>query len=284
MGLIPLFRLAYVIAYRRIAANWKLELAVALGILLAVALVAGGVIYSKVLEEAALQRTLTDSTEDEVNLDVRYFYNFDPEVHQRAESLMLQRVTPRLEPYYEGQSQWVRSPTFYFGGHPHLELAQEVRPRGKLQYIKGFEPHVKLVEGQMPADALDPSDPLEVIVETKGLELLGLSVGDQVDLIPAVADGEADSLPVEIAGAIEILDPEDQFWYGAGDGLSYSGQRWDWVPMFTPPSTFLRTLESKYPGIYTEETWFFYLDSDDLRTSDIGGLQKTLERAEVDVG
>ena len=143
MGLLPLFRLASVIAYRRIASNWKLELAVALGILLAVAMVAGGVIYSAVLEEAALQRTLTDSTDEEVNLKVRYFYNMNSVFHQNAENLIVERVQPSLEEYYSDQAQWLRTSTFYFEGYSHLELAQQIRPRGRLQYITGFEgPHI----------------------------------------------------------------------------------------------------------------------------------------------
>ncbi|MFQ5872960.1 MAG: FtsX-like permease family protein [Dehalococcoidia bacterium] len=281
MGFVPLFRLAYVIAYRRIAANWRLELAVALGILLAVALVAGGVIYSSVLEEAALQRTLSDGTADDVNLEVRYFYNMDPAFHRQAEDLIVREVQPRLEPYYGEQAQWVRTSTFYFEGYPQLELAQEVRPRGRLQYVTGFERQVRLVEGRFPLDA---ADLVEVAVDTSGIELLGLSVGDQFSLIPAAVGGEPQPLQAHIVGLLEILDRDDPFWYGASDALSYTGQRWDWISMFTTPQTVFHTLSLQYPGMYTEESWFFYLDGEALRTSQISGLQKTLDQLGSDIG
>ena len=276
-----MFRLAYVIAYRRIASNWKLELAVALGILLAVAIVAGGVIYSAVLEEAALQRTLTDSTDEEVNLEVRYFYNMNLKFHQDAENLITERVQPIVEEYYGDQAQWVRTSTFYFEGYSNLELAQQIRPRGRLQYITGYEDHVSVIEGRLP---LSSGEPVELAVDTLALDLLGLSIGDEVDLVPAVGGDDSKSLRAKLVGRIQITDRNESFWYGASDALSYVGSNWSWIPMFTQPASILQTLANRYPGMYTEESWFFYLDRPNLRTSEIRGLQDALEDLTTDIG
>ncbi len=275
-----MFRLASVIAFRRIASNWKLELAVALGILLAVAMVAGGVIYSAVLEEAALQRTLTDSTDEEVNLQVRYFYNMNSVFHRDAERLITEDIQPGIEEYYGDEARWLRTSTFYFEGHSHLELAQHVRPRGRLQHITEFEDHLSVVEGRLPSSS---AEPVEFVVDAQGMELLGVSVGDEVDLVPAVVGGDPQRLRARLVGHVRITDRNESFWYGASDALSYSNSNWNWIPMFTQPDSILLTLADRYPGMYTEESWFFYLDKPNLRTSEIGRLQNALEELTTDI-
>ena len=47
--MMSLLRLAYVIALRRIIANWRLELVLLLGVVLAVALLSSGVVFSDLL-------------------------------------------------------------------------------------------------------------------------------------------------------------------------------------------------------------------------------------------
>ncbi|HZA24418.1 MAG TPA: hypothetical protein VFA32_17765, partial [Dehalococcoidia bacterium] len=80
-----LLHLAYIIARRRIVSSWKLELVVFLGIVLAVALLGSSVVFSNLLAEAALRRTLQEATSEEVNIWVRVFNDLDdPRVTGRA--------------------------------------------------------------------------------------------------------------------------------------------------------------------------------------------------------
>ena len=66
-----LLHLAYVISRRRIFSNWRLEIVVFVGILLAVSLMSSGMVFSDLLAEAALRRELTQAEPQEANFHMR---------------------------------------------------------------------------------------------------------------------------------------------------------------------------------------------------------------------
>ena len=68
-----LLRMAYVVALRRTISNWRLELVLFLGIVLAVALMSSGVIFSDLVAEAALSHTLGRAPPEDVNTRIRVF-------------------------------------------------------------------------------------------------------------------------------------------------------------------------------------------------------------------
>ncbi len=76
----PGLQAAYVIAIRRIFFNWRLELVLLLGIVLAVSLMSSGVVFSDLLAEAALRRSLDQSTPQEANVTIRVYNDLDDPV------------------------------------------------------------------------------------------------------------------------------------------------------------------------------------------------------------
>ena len=68
-----LLQMAYVVAVRRIFSNWRLELVLFMGMLLAVALMSSGVIFSNLLAEAALRHALNEASAEEANFSIRVF-------------------------------------------------------------------------------------------------------------------------------------------------------------------------------------------------------------------
>ena len=114
-----------------------------LGILLAVALMASGVVFSDFLAEAALRRSLNDATPQEANISVRVFNGLDdpstvPEEsskYQTSLDFVNRRAYQRFQPYLRDQARFLETATFFFEGHPQLELADDVRPRGKIKGI-----------------------------------------------------------------------------------------------------------------------------------------------------
>ena len=100
-----LLHLAYIIARRRIASSWRLELVLFLGILLAVALLSSGVVFSDLLAETALRRVLTQASKEEANMLVRVFNDLDDPnltgrtpLYQNSVDFVDQKVTSRFEP------------------------------------------------------------------------------------------------------------------------------------------------------------------------------------------
>lgn len=278
MKLMPLIRLAFVVARRRLASEWRLELAITFGMVLAVALLAGGVVYSAALEEAALQRTLSEQPVKDTNLLVRSFQQAQLALAPGITGLVDERVRKPLEPYLSGTSQFVQSSTFYLEGLPQFGTDIKTMARGKLQYVPGYEGQVRLVEGRYPQSG---AEELEIVVETTGLELVGLSVGDRVTLAPSGVVLDPSPVTARIVGSMVVLDPDGDFWAGETEALSYQSTYWPWMPMFISREGFERFVVQKYPDLRTDLSWHFHLDREGLRSHDVGKLKDTVLRVQA---
>jgi hypothetical protein len=296
-----LLQLAYVIAWRRIVAAWKLELAVFLGITLAVALLASGVVYSDLVAEAALRRSLQEATPEDANFLVRVFNDLDDpsvvsprsSIYQRSNEFVGRRVFTPLQPYLEERrEQLLETATFFFEGHPQLAGPDRARPRGKFQYLRGLqEPgRGELVQGRWPwsepgGRSVSQNEPLEVALDALGAGLLQLGVGQEMWVYPASGATEpvAARVKVKIVGVFRRVNPDDEFWYSTQGVFSYRDDQWTIVPLFTAEDTILGPVARIYPGLYTNVTWVFYLDRDGVRAGEVAHLQQTILQVEHEV-
>ena len=295
-----LIELAYVIARRRVLSNWRLEAVLFVGILLAVALLSSGVVFSSLLAESALRRTLNQASADEVNFSMRVFHGlYDPSVVPRADSEYQRglnyadnRVGAVFQPYLRDRSHLLETATFFYEGHPQLGLDQDVRPRGKFQYLMGLslEEHpgrVKVIEGLWPqytvrAGRPDSAEPLEVAIDTEGARLLELGVGDEMAVFPGSRAEEREPMRVQIVAIFSRVEPDDDFWYGYGDTFSYRGDQWSTVPLFTTEKGILESVGWMYPGLHSEVTWHFYSDPEGINAGDVGTLRNALRGLRFD--
>ena len=78
--MMSLLRFAYVIALRRAITGWRLEAVLFGGIVLAVALMASGDIFSNLLADAALRHALKEAPPKDANFWVRSFSSRDDPV------------------------------------------------------------------------------------------------------------------------------------------------------------------------------------------------------------
>ena len=292
-----LLHLAYIIARRRIASSWRLELVLFLGILLAVALLSSGVVFSDLLAETALRRAITQASKEEANILVRVFNDLDdpsltgrPSLYQHSVDFVDQRVTNRFEPYFDGQARHLQTATFFFSGHAQLELENSLRPRGHIQYMTDLEDETRtqLEGGSWPsynpdADPVDSNQPLQVALDRKGAELLQLGVGDTMLVFPATGPQEAETLLVEIVGIFTRLNPDDDIWYGREKDFSYQDQRWTLVPLFATETGILEKVGGAYPGLYTTVTWVYKLDREGLGAGDVGSIQLAIRQARFQI-
>ena len=154
--MLPMIRFAYVMAVRRVVTGWRLEAVLFGGILLAVALMASGVIFSDLLSNASLRHELLSASSKDTNISVRSFSSQDEPstlagrrtVYQDRLDFANAKVTSPFSPFLKEESLVMDTATFYYEGHPHLELDNEVRPRGSIIYMSGFGPdRVTLVQG-----------------------------------------------------------------------------------------------------------------------------------------
>ncbi|MBI4234588.1 MAG: FtsX-like permease family protein [Chloroflexi bacterium] len=272
--------LAYHVARRRATVDWRLQLAVAFGMLLAVALMTSGVIYSIMLRESALQYTLRQTPPQEVDLAVRVFNPLDPAIFANSSRFVEERVFKKLRPYLRDRSLYIRTSTFFFAGRPEWETSDSVRPRGPLQYMSGLEEHIRVVEGRLPRAA---GARLEAVLDPQGAAALGIGVGDVVELFPAVIGKREESVPVQVVGLIEPRDPGEEFWFGEADRFTHTFSEWTTVPMFATEEGLFTVVAQANRGLYTDFMWFFYLDRENLRAKDVAPLRASVESIIQDV-
>ena len=287
-ALSALLRFAYVMAVGRAVSSWRLEAVLFSGTLLAVALMASGVIFSELLADAALRDALLRSEPEDVNLKVRTFSSQDdpPDVEGRTRAFgergafVRQNVQEPLESYLKDHFRVTKSATFFFRGRPHLETDNESRPRGAVVHLSGLDERTTLIDGQWPSGPLIEDQAMPVAVDGLGARLLGMGVGDVMEIFPASLFDGHPPVKVRIAAVFELQDPGDPIWYDLSSAFSRQDDRWTLVPLFTSEEALLQRALGTYPTIYADTTWYFLPDPGKIPASESLEIQRLLAQAE----
>ena len=275
-------------AVGRVVSGWRLEAVLFGGILLAVALMASGVIFSDLLANAALRDALLRSEPQDVNFSVRAFSSRDdpPGVDARSQAFhernayVERNVAEPLALYLTEHARHLETGTFFFQGKPNLETDRDSRPRGPVVYVSGLDNRIRVVEGVWPRGNPSGGQPVEVAVDRLGAELLDVGVGEVIEIFPATLFDDWPAIEVKIAAIFEVIDREDEFWYGLSSAFSKKDDRWTLIPLFTGEDILLRQVLGAYPSLYTDTTWFFYPDRESIPASKTVEIQGQLARIE----
>ncbi|GBD11344.1 hypothetical protein HRbin23_01007 [bacterium HR23] len=271
-GPLALLEASLGMAVRRLVAHWRLTATAGGGVLLAVALMASGVIYGSALEESALRHTLRTSPYRDTNLAVRIFNPLDKDLYASDSRWMQERVLRPLSPYFRANAQFAQTATFFFRGKPQLEGEDSTRPRGALMAMSDMERHIRILEGRFP----QPGPGLEVMVDATGARLLDLHPGETFSIYSAVANRPQEAQPVTVVGIFEPLDPSEEFWHNPRDKFSQTGENWTTVPLWIHPSALLEEVSQRWHGIFTDFLWYLYLDREGLKPAQVAPLKATL--------
>ena len=283
-----LLRFTYLMALRRTIHGWRLEAVLFGGILLAVALMASGVIFSDLLANAALRSALVQAAPEEVNFWVRSFSSrddpLDVEGRRRAfqnrTDFMERQVAEPFRPYLTEHSRYLETATFFFQGYPHLELDNDTRPRGPIVHLTGVSGRLRVLEGRWPEGSGAPGQPVDVAVDELGAELLQLGVGEIMQIFPAASFAAPPPSEVRIAAIFERIDPTDEFWYGLSSASSRKDDRWTLIPMFASEDALIDQVLGTYPSLYTDTTWYFFPDRQKMQAHEVEEVQDFLAHVE----
>lgn len=286
--MVSLIRFAYVMAVRRAVTGWRLEAVLFGGILLAVALMASGVIFSDLLANAALREALARAEPTHANLMVRSFSSRDdpPDLQGRRDAFQARKdfvrqvVADPFRPYLKEQSRYLETATFFFQGYPHLELDRDIRPRGSIVHLTGLSGRIRVVDGLWPEGPGAPGQPVEVAVDKQGVKLLRLGVGDVMEVVPATSADDFPPMEVRVAAIFEVLDPTEEYWYGLSSALSRQDERWTLIPLFATEEAIIDRVLGTYPQLYTDTTWHFFTDRPKMQADQVEEVQAILERIE----
>ena len=301
-----ILHLGYLLARRRLAASFRIELTVLLGVALAVLLLSSAVVFNDLLAETALRRALADADPADVNIWVRVFNDLDDPRIATAESdryltsrrFVAQRVLPPLRAAVGADSfqssYQIETATFYFTGRPNLDLPNDIRPRGRLQHLSGFQDdHGRLIAGRWPArpaspgydDATGDTDgiTIEVAVDQTGFDFLNIPLGEGFRIVPATGGGGQPETQVQIVGIVEPANPDAEYWHRRQKLLSYHDDDWTLVPLFVSADALRQQVGRRYPGIYTSSAWFLQVDRQGIPAARVADLQTALRAVRRDI-
>ena len=269
--------------------GWRLEAVLFGGILLAVALMSSGVIFSNLLANAALRGELVQAAPEDVNFWVRSFSSRDDpqevEGRRRAfkdrEVFVEQQLIEPFKPYLKEHSRYLETATFFFQGRPNLELDKDTRPRGPIAYLSGVSDRIRVLEGHWPEAAVTPGRPLDVAIDRLGAELLQMEVGDVMEVFPATSFTDWPTTEVRIAAIFERVDPSDEFWYGLSSAVSRQDDRWTLIPLFANEDALIERILGTYPSLYTDTTWYFFPDRRKMRAGEVEDVQAVLSHIQA---
>ena len=279
MRLADLFRFAALVAVRRSRADWRMQAAVAFGILLAVTLMAAGTIYSNALAETALRYTLANARPQDLDLTVTAYQPLERSAFDYVQRVEEERIRQPQAAYMRFQSLLVRSSTMYFSQQPILDLPEEERLRGDLQAVPLLSREVRVVEGRLPGATYSE---MEVALDPLGVSVLGLSVGQSFYAFPA-AKGDV-TLPVRlrVVGIVEPVVSGPEYWQlGNRYHFSVGGQtRWAAAPLYIDLDSLVDGVGKAIPGLPADFIWHYELKGEDIRASQVNAAKAIVRDVE----
>ena len=280
MKLAALARMGALIAVRRTAADWRLQLAAVFGMVLAVALMSAAVIYSNALRETALRYALRNADDRTLHMIVGESHALDPALFLATRDVMERRIHGPLRPYIDGASLQIETSTLLYGGRPEFDLPDSQRHRGPVYSLTDVQEHLEVVAGRLPQPA---GGELEVVIDQTGASTLGLGVGDRFNGLPAVSEGRP-ALPIHVVGIVAPVDPEHRVWQlGFASRFTRNSGAWTTLPLYTDGRALFDTVAPAFPGLYTNYRWSFYVDRENLRAGDAQNLRTLLPQVRRNV-
>ncbi len=305
------------ISLRRLGQNRRLALAVAFGIVMAVAIVSSTVVYFEALRDVALARALAPVAP--ANLDVIIKAEQTPA--GVAEDVAIKRViedavVDPLSRYSSNKYLARQSRTFLVDGPPVLvplgecpcrpagiasgpddvpgrDADGQPDPRGsgaliacdcrRLSFITipGIENTIQITEGQMPVVTAAPT-PLGEVMEIEALldAEAAQAFGLKVgDMLPAGPfwDSPRDRVEVRLVGIYERSEPAAPQWTIFDTEFIDRTESLSFTRFVLPEQTFLNALGPYFPAMSAEYVWLMDTDVGTIHATDTGTVRGAIQ-------
>ena len=246
------FPTALRIAIRRLNGNRRLMAAVAVGVILAVALMASTVIYRGALRQLGLQTDL--SRVPDAELDVRILNS----AHGLARGLADESFDTidrrmRLPREYIGETvHSLTSATFFMTEVGQIPPEQDPRDRGRVLYFEGVQDKIELVAGRWPnfGGAATPDAPptVEVAIGQRAAESGGFELGTRRAIHPSWQD-DTEPITIEVVGIVTPIDYTERYWGVRRDHFHVPTETTDAFAFFAPRETLIDTMAGYLPTL-----------------------------------
>ncbi|MGK2964362.1 MAG: ABC transporter permease, partial [Tepidiformaceae bacterium] len=229
-----------VIISRRVAANWRLMLALALGFVVSVGLMAATVIYAGALDDLGLDFALDQVSQQDLNLVATTATRLNPV--QTEETIEALEDPLRIGPgrYATEVVRGIQSGTFYLtrAGEP-IDLRDPERRRSYFVSRTGLAEHVT-IEGRLPGPEAS-AETIEVAVGAPTAERLGVAIGDSFDLYPFWDEARA-PVTATVVGILTRVEDTEGYWTGAPEVFDHRATSWSTYPFFVDETALVEGL------------------------------------------
>lgn len=264
---------------RRLRAHSLLAALLALGLIVASALVTSVPLFSEAVVTASLRQTLAPAGDGKLppaslvfrQTSSRLGPGLDPTDLQRIDRYLTERLgvllpTPLSQRVRAGQTDRM---SIFVGPE---DAPRDSGEYGFFAFISGLDTHADLAEGRWPVAAAGDG-PIEAAMLTAGIDTLGIHVGDQVWI--AHREGDSQTLvPIRIVGRWNPRDPADPYWFNQPDTYA--------LALIVPENVLLGPVSRVAPRGGSQYTWYFVLDPLAIRAGDAGQLASGIAELRVE--
>ncbi|MAG13140.1 MAG: hypothetical protein CMN78_00940 [Spirochaetales bacterium] len=136
----------------------------------------------------------------------------------------------------------------------------------RLSAIPGFEDHIKLISGRLPASQ-SSGNVYEVIVHEQAMKEMDFLVGHTYHLVDIQLNVVGS---VRISGAFRIDEQSREFWHSNREDFDST--------FFIPYLSYQRVMESLKSMWAVDVEWFFGFDVSDIKTTDCLIIKRNIEK------
>ncbi len=287
------FRSLPVLAVRRMLGNWRLLSSVAIGTVVAAAILSATAIYADAIRDLGLQYALRQQSPAALDVSIiTSNVNVSQAIYQRSTSRQDAAVNAALhgsEGTLAGVVRVGTSATFYpapVGQRP--DARDDARPRANLVMRSALQDYVTVVQGALPAPAARGANgPIPVALGEETAKALKLGVGSTFDLFP-FWDDQSPPLQVRVEGVVRAKDPADRYWGTAGSTVDVPIRSWPTLLFFIPDATLFGAVAERIPTIAADYENRYLVRTDALNArlaipvaSGLAGLATALTATET---
>ena len=280
MGMLLRSLSIFAVATRRLLSQRGLALATALGLVASVAIVMSIPLYTDAVYYRILQQELTQPSSDTDLSRPPFAFMFryvgslygakEWEDIEQVDVYLTENAPDLLALPHKATTRYFRTDNFRLFPTEDLAYADVKDPIDWINFAHatGFENHIDLLEGALPAPADSNVDStVEILVSQTMADEFGLQVGEEyVTFRRSDQEGKRQviQIPVRIAGVWVAKDPEDPFWF-------YRQSVFD-NQFFVPEETFVQRIVTAQTDEIAQALWYLDFDGSQVTSSDVGWL------------
>jgi ABC-type lipoprotein release transport system permease subunit len=259
---------------RRSVRHWQLLLTLALGVVLATALLAAAPLLVNTVVEFGLRRTLLAADGAEGGVLLRGYGRFTADEYAELD----EQVTAVLQPGFAPYTQQIIPTIGSRFAHPWVDGQPLADQRVQLRvYGRGdsdLRQFTELTAGEWPTPGEIVGNVAPVVIGAEMAQAYDLAVGDQLPLSVDRQEPEP-TLVLEVSGIAQAQDPRDRYWFGSLSPLrTQSDERWAaQYAALVPEETWFAAM-ALFPEASTHEAaWYLVLDPAQIAVNDMPLLQ-----------